>query len=32
VRGQRHPVVPGGDPLPEHLAGVGRRPGSALRR
>jgi hypothetical protein len=32
VRGRRHPVVPGGGPLLEHLAGVGGRPGSALRR
>jgi hypothetical protein len=23
VRGRRHPVVPGGGPLPEHLANVG---------
>jgi hypothetical protein len=32
VRGRGHPVVPGGGPLPEHLAGVGGRPGLALRR
>jgi hypothetical protein len=32
VLGRGHPVVPGGGPLPEHLAGVGGRPGSALRR
>jgi hypothetical protein len=32
VLGRRHPVVPGGGPLPEHLAGVRGRPGSALRR
>jgi hypothetical protein len=32
VRGRRYPVVPGGGLLPQHLAGVGGRPGSALRR
>jgi hypothetical protein len=32
VRGRRHHMVPGGGLLPEHLAGVGGRPGSALRR
>jgi hypothetical protein len=32
VRGLRHPVVPGGGPLLEYLAGVGGRTGSALRR
>jgi hypothetical protein len=32
VRGRRYPVVPGGDLLPQHLAGVGGRPGSALQR
>jgi hypothetical protein len=31
VLGRRHPVVPGGGPLPEHQAGVGGA-GSALRR
>jgi hypothetical protein len=29
---RKHPVVPGGGPLPEHQAGVGGRPGSSLRR
>jgi hypothetical protein len=32
VLGRGHPVVPGGGPLPEHLAGVGGRPDSALWR
>jgi hypothetical protein len=32
VLGRGDPVVPGGGPLPEHQAGVGGRPGSALRR
>jgi hypothetical protein len=32
VRGRRYPMVPGDGLLPQHLAGVGGRPGSALRR
>jgi hypothetical protein len=32
VLGRRHPVLPGGWPLPEHQASVRGRPGSSLRR
>jgi hypothetical protein len=32
VRRRRYPVIPRGGLLPQHLAGVGGRPGSTLRR
>jgi hypothetical protein len=32
VRRRRYPVIPRGGLLPQHIAGVGGRPGSTLRR